>query len=417
MIFSTVASTILAFIVLFTEPGFAAAAAAATTKRGDDACVTKNYTTVDLNLGRYQGNWFQLAVSESFFRRFSCDCTTAEYYLKPDGDIRVLNTCRRPGVGGSLVQAEGKAVAVGKGKLEVSFGGFPSGGVNYEVVYINNAYSRVIVVSCGKFGGSTVYLLSRDAVVPENEYQFLKNYAGELGFKVDDLVRTDQSQCWSRRGDVDLRKPLKNYGSAIPAKCAQPIATTNFSLTQLEGRWFMTHAQLDLLDTIYTKGCHCNTLTYDHSSTDRHQKSFESKFICRRWRDGGRRFEFSGPIIEVSKITTLLGHYTKKIFGRLLNENFQILAYGSDQKVHKKRTHSGTDIDSLLLYSCVSSPVGKADNLFILSKKVDIKDSTVNEYVAHAKKLGLYDKRHFQKISHGDRCKYDPEPKVVMQPN
>ena len=59
-----------------------------------------------VELSRYLGHWYELARYEQGFQK-DCDGVTADYALRADGKISVLNKCRKPD--GSLKSAEGKA--------------------------------------------------------------------------------------------------------------------------------------------------------------------------------------------------------------------------------------------------------------------------------------------------------------------
>ncbi len=69
-------------------------------------------TTVDhVELSRYLGTWYEIA---SFPQRFQkgCTATTANYTLRDDGLIRVLNRCRKDALDGPEDEAQGLARVV-----------------------------------------------------------------------------------------------------------------------------------------------------------------------------------------------------------------------------------------------------------------------------------------------------------------
>ena len=47
-----------------------------------------------VELNRYLGKWYELARYDMVFER-GCEGVTAEYSMRPDGKVRVLNTCRK----------------------------------------------------------------------------------------------------------------------------------------------------------------------------------------------------------------------------------------------------------------------------------------------------------------------------------
>ena len=57
---------------------------------GSDALAPKTVDHVDLK--RYQGTWYEQARLPMFFQR-NCVQSEAQYSLKPDGNVAVLNRC------------------------------------------------------------------------------------------------------------------------------------------------------------------------------------------------------------------------------------------------------------------------------------------------------------------------------------
>ena len=64
-----------------------------------------------VDLQRYLGRWYEIARYDASFER-GCEAATAEYSLREDGLIRVLNTCRQGSTAGRLRSAEGRAKIV-----------------------------------------------------------------------------------------------------------------------------------------------------------------------------------------------------------------------------------------------------------------------------------------------------------------
>lgn len=112
-----------------------------------------------VELQRYLGKWYELARYDHSFER-GCEGVTAEYSLRDDGLIRVLNTCREGAPDGEARTAEGRAKVVegsDGAKLKVSFFG-PFFG-DYWVLDRADDYSWAIV---GEPSGRYLWLLSRD---------------------------------------------------------------------------------------------------------------------------------------------------------------------------------------------------------------------------------------------------------------
>ena len=51
-----------------------------------------------VNLSRYLGLWYEIATIDHSFQK-DCVASTADYSLKPDGYIKVVNTCRKRRLG------------------------------------------------------------------------------------------------------------------------------------------------------------------------------------------------------------------------------------------------------------------------------------------------------------------------------
>jgi apolipoprotein D and lipocalin family protein len=83
-------------------------AAAATTTTTTATTTPPALTSVPaVDLDRYQGRWYQIALYPNFFQRQCVSNTTADYTLMADGSVLVLNQCTT--ADGSTTQALGAA--------------------------------------------------------------------------------------------------------------------------------------------------------------------------------------------------------------------------------------------------------------------------------------------------------------------
>ena len=120
--------------------------ACATLQRGPvgNEAVPEPVRSVDLNA--YLGRWYEIGRYEAGFQR-GCEAVTADYSLREDGLIGVVNTCRQGGLDGEPRSVEGKARVVegsGNARLKVSFfGPFYFG--NYWILDHAEDYSWSIV--------------------------------------------------------------------------------------------------------------------------------------------------------------------------------------------------------------------------------------------------------------------------------
>lgn len=96
--------------------------ASAGKQASDSTAVT---TVINVDLARYTGRWYEVAKIPNRFQKLCARGTTAEYTLREDGQITVVNRCVRDD--GSLDEAAGAAKVVdiaSNAKLKVSFVSF-----------------------------------------------------------------------------------------------------------------------------------------------------------------------------------------------------------------------------------------------------------------------------------------------------
>ncbi len=140
-----------------------------------------------VELNRYLGRWYEIARYEQGFQK-DCEGVTADYSLREDGKIRVVNTCRKPD--GKVDDAVGKAKVVDGSqgaKLKVSFFG-PFYG-DYWVLDRADDYSWAVV---GDGSGRYLWLLSREATPSPDKVEALYARARALGYDTSLLRRTQQ---------------------------------------------------------------------------------------------------------------------------------------------------------------------------------------------------------------------------------
>ncbi|MBO9710334.1 MAG: lipocalin family protein [Caulobacter sp.] len=134
-----------------------------------------------VDLQRYAGRWYEAARYDMSFEK-GCDGVTAEYARRPDGLIRVINTCRQGGPSGPIKSTEGKAKIADprtNAKLKVSFfGPFFLG--DYWVLDHADDYSWSIV---GEGSGRYLWLLTRRPPTPV-ELQALTDRAKAMGYDI-----------------------------------------------------------------------------------------------------------------------------------------------------------------------------------------------------------------------------------------
>jgi apolipoprotein D and lipocalin family protein len=140
-----------------------------------------------INLEQYLGRWYEIARYEQRFER-GCEGVTADYSLRADGRIDVINRCRKST--GKIDEARGIAKVVdpvSNAKLKVSFFG-PFYG-DYWVLDLADDYSWSIV---GEPSGRYLWILAREANPDAAATERLIRRARTLGYNTTMLVHTRQ---------------------------------------------------------------------------------------------------------------------------------------------------------------------------------------------------------------------------------
>ncbi|MEM8771071.1 MAG: lipocalin family protein [Pseudomonadota bacterium] len=146
-------------------------------------------TVQNVDLERYAGRWYEIARFPNQFER-NCEGVTADYELREDGLISVVNTCRKGGVSGEAKAAKGRARIVDpetNAKLEVSFFG-PFWG-DYWVIGLEDDYSLALV---GEPGGRYLWILSRTPTIEPDVKSAALSRLQALGYNTDALYFTKQ---------------------------------------------------------------------------------------------------------------------------------------------------------------------------------------------------------------------------------
>jgi apolipoprotein D and lipocalin family protein len=146
-------------------------------------------TVAHVDLSRYVGTWYEIASFPQSFTR-GCTATTATYTVRPDGDIDVLNRCRKGSLDGEEDSALGRARVldpVTNAKLEVSF--FRPFWGDYWVIDLADDYSYAVV---GHPSRDYLWILSRTPTMEDATYRELLARLQAHGYETVRLVRTLQ---------------------------------------------------------------------------------------------------------------------------------------------------------------------------------------------------------------------------------
>lgn len=150
--------------------------------------------TVDyVDLNRYLGKWYEIARFDQKFQK-GCTATAADYSLRSDGDIKVINKCRLGSPDGKLKEAEGRAWIKDRhtnAKLKVQF--FLRGirlGIfagKYWILDLDEDYQHALV---GDPSRKYLWILSRTNKMDEKVYDELVKKAEDMHFDTSKLLKT-----------------------------------------------------------------------------------------------------------------------------------------------------------------------------------------------------------------------------------
>ena len=148
-----------------------------------------------VDIQSYMGTWYEIARLPNKFQK-KCAGTRANYQLRSDGKVSVLNQCQDKNDPDNVWEAEGTAYVADSqtnAKLKVSFvpffqhWGFFSG--DYWIIALDSKYQYVMV---GEPARRYLWILSRSKNMPESLIEGLLAQAKRQGFNLEGLIRTPQ---------------------------------------------------------------------------------------------------------------------------------------------------------------------------------------------------------------------------------
>jgi apolipoprotein D and lipocalin family protein len=159
--------------------------------RTKDAPALQAVESVDVS--RYMGLWYEIARYPTSFQK-NCEGTTAEYTLRDDGKVNVLNTCRFGTKDGEPRSADAVAKVIegsNGARLAVNFSPIPlpAGRGNYWVIYLDADYQHAVV---GEPSGRFLWLLSRTPTVMPAVREQMNAAAVAAGYDLGMLKETEQ---------------------------------------------------------------------------------------------------------------------------------------------------------------------------------------------------------------------------------
>ena len=149
-----------------------------------------------IDLDRYQGRWYEIALLPNRFQKRCVSDTSARYTLRGDGQIQVINRCRQ--ADGRQARVEGVARLADpdgpSAALEVRFAPrwlswLPLVWGDYRVIALGEDYDYAMV---GSDNRRYLWILSRSPVLDAARLDDLKARAARQGFDVEKLTMTPQ---------------------------------------------------------------------------------------------------------------------------------------------------------------------------------------------------------------------------------
>jgi apolipoprotein D and lipocalin family protein len=143
-----------------------------------------------VDLKRYQGMWYEIARLPNFFER-KLKCTSAEYSLRDDGKITVINAGNYITDPQKNTSAKGVAWIPDKNfpaKLKVQFF-WPFSG-DYWIIDLDKDYRYVLV---GDPSFKYLWILAREKTMDEVTYKMLLQKATDEGYDVNPIIKVEQN--------------------------------------------------------------------------------------------------------------------------------------------------------------------------------------------------------------------------------
>jgi apolipoprotein D and lipocalin family protein len=152
-------------------------------------------TIATLDVPRYLGTWYEIAKFPNWFQKKCISNTKAIYSAKPDGNLRVLNSCKT--AAGETSEAEGLARQIGSKdspKLEVRFAPewlsfLPLVWGDYWVIDLDPQYQLAAVSDPRR---EYLWVLSRTPQVDPKVYADLLQRLKQQQFDIQKLEITSQ---------------------------------------------------------------------------------------------------------------------------------------------------------------------------------------------------------------------------------
>ena len=175
--------------LLFVLTGFAIIGIGCTSTKNQETMIDKTVVK-ELDLQKYLGTWYELARFNHKFERGLVG-VTANYSIREDGKIKVLNSGYKKSLDGKFSEATGKAFLpapeLEPGKLKVSF--FWNFYGDYFVLELDENYQWAII---GSSSDNFLWILSRTPQLEPDLYNELIDKVKSRGYDISQLIKVEQ---------------------------------------------------------------------------------------------------------------------------------------------------------------------------------------------------------------------------------
>ncbi len=150
-------------------------------------------TVKQVNLERYTGLWYEIARLPNRFQKKCAGETTADYSLREDGKITVVNECKK--LDGKIDRIKGIAKVVDKNtnaRLKVSFFsllGFSLFWGDYWIIGLDDNYRWAIIGSPNRKYG---WILAREPHLGSEQLQYIYQILEKQGYNPGEFQMTPQ---------------------------------------------------------------------------------------------------------------------------------------------------------------------------------------------------------------------------------
>jgi apolipoprotein D and lipocalin family protein len=140
-----------------------------------------------VDIGKYMGTWYEIGRYPNRFQK-DCVATQVTYTLRPDGKVKVVNSCREGAPDGKLKTIEGKAWSVDpvtNAKLKVQFF-WPFSG-DYWIIQLDTDYRYAVV---GHPKRDYLWILSRTPALDPGTLRAIEQKLIEQGYDPARLIKS-----------------------------------------------------------------------------------------------------------------------------------------------------------------------------------------------------------------------------------